>query len=261
MGPTSFVSRRVDLNCDLGESFGIWPLGSDEEMMAHITSANIACGFHAGDPGIMRRTVRLACERGVSVGAHPGYPDLPGFGRRRMALGWPETVDLLVYQIGALQAIARAEGLRVNYVKAHGALYNQAETDPDVASAVVEAVRQAADGSPLALVASPLSAMAQPAAAAGLRFVGEVFADRAYAGDGRLLPRNRPGALITDPDLVARRVVEMVRRRGVPTESGESVAVSFETICLHGDTPGAPILAKAVRAALEEAGVRVAPFA
>jgi UPF0271 protein len=248
----------VDLNSDLGESFGVWSLGQDAEMMAWVTSANVACGFHAGDPVVMRRTVRLAREKGVVVGAHPGYPDLGGFGRRAMALTRDEVIDGLLYQIGALGAVARAEGIRVSYVKAHGALYNQAERDPAVATAVVEAVRLA--GVPVVVAASG-SAMAEAAAAGGVRLVAEVFADRAYDDDGRLVPRSWPGSLITDPQAVAERVVGMVCRGEVATVGGGRLTLDAGTVCLHGDTPGAPILARVVREALVSAGIRVVAFA
>jgi len=252
----------VDLNCDLGESFGVWKLGHDEEMMNHISSANIACGFHAGDPGIMRRTVRMARDAGVAIGAHPGFPDLGGFGRRAMSLSLSEIIDSLVYQIGALQAIARAEGARVTHVKPHGALYNIAERDSKVAAAVVEAVRQVSGPHERpALVASPMSAMAGAAAVAGVRLVSEVFADRAYDSDGKLVSRDRPGAVLTDPWVIANRVTSMVYRGEVDTISGGRLQVKVETVCLHGDTPGASALAAAIRRALEEAGVTVAPFA
>lgn len=249
----------VDLNSDLGESYGIWVLGQDAAMMEYITSANVACGFHAGDPSVMRRTVRLAREKGVAVGAHPGYPDLWGFGRRAMALSRQEIVDAVVYQVGALQAIARAEGVPVLYVKPHGALYNQAERDPQAAEAVAEAVQQA--GSRLALVGPPGSALAAAAAARGLAFVPEVFADRAYDDEGRLVPRDRPGSVITDVGAVARRAVEMVQRAEVRSVGGRVLPLTVGTICLHGDTPGAPELARAVRTSLESAGVRVRAFA
>jgi len=177
-----------------------------------------------------------------------------------MALSRQDTVDLLLYQIGALQAIARAEDAEVSYIKAHGALYNEAEVNPDVASAIVEAARQSSERHSLSLVGSPSSALAAAASARGVRFVREVFADRAYTADGRLMARDRPGAVITDPALVAARVVEMVSRGELPTESGPVLPVSFETICVHGDTPRAVDLVRAVRAALERGGVRVAPF-
>ncbi len=253
----------VDLNSDLGESFGVWHLGQDAEMLAVVTSANVACGFHAGDPGVMRRTVRLARANGVVVGAHPGYPDLAGFGRRAMALTADEIVEILLYQIGALQAIARAEGVAVAYVKPHGALYNQAERDSGVAAAVVEAVRLAGavpPGPGLPLVGAWGSAMAEAARRAGVRFVPEVFADRAYDEAGRLVARPEPGAVITDAETVARRAVDMVLRGGVTTLDGQWLPLAAETICLHGDTPGAPALARRLRQALEEAGVRVRSF-
>ncbi len=249
----------VDLNSDLGESFGAWKLGHDSEMMAFVTSANVACGFHAGDPAVMRRTVRLARERGVAVGAHPGYPDLAGFGRRAMALTPTEIIDSLLYQIGALEAIARAEGVTLGYVKAHGALYNQAERDATVAGAVAEAVRQAGRG--LAVVTAPGSAMVEAAREAGLGLVPEVFADRAYDDDGHLVPRSRPGSVITDPQVVAKRVVRMVTEGEVETAGGRLLPIQAGTVCLHGDTPGAPALAEAVRQALKRAGVRVESFA
>ncbi len=252
-------SLTVDLNADLGEGFGVWRLGPDEDMMVFITSANVACGLHAGDPGTMRRTVRMARERGVVVGAHPGYPDLAGFGRRPMNMPPGELIDILLYQIGALQAVARAEGTAVRYVKVHGALYNQAAQEPEAAWAVAEALRQT--GGDLPLVGPPASAFADAAARAGLRFVAEGFADRTYEDDGRLTPRSRPGAVLTDPEAVAARVVSLVRDRAVLSRDGSRVPLAVETVCLHGDTPGALRLARAVRQALEEAGVRVASFA
>lgn len=248
----------MDLNSDLGESFGAWRLGSDAEMMDYITSANIACGFHAGDPTVMRHTLRLAKQKGIAVGAHPGYPDLAGFGRRAMTLTRDEIIDLLLYQIGALRGLAEAEGLRVAYVKAHGALYNRAERDAETAAAIVEATRLAGPG--LSLVASASSAMARAAAEAGLPFVAEVFADRAYEEDGRLTPRGQPGAVVAEPGEVAKRAVEMAVRGEILSTAGTPVRVQAGTICLHGDTPGAPALARAVRTALELAGVRVAAF-
>jgi UPF0271 protein len=262
MTTSSGTVPTVDLNSDLGESFGVWRLGPDEEMMTHITSANIACGFHAGDPGVMRRTVRLARLKGLAIGAHPGYHDLAGFGRRAIELSPEEIVDMLIYQIGALQAIARAEGVRVSYVKPHGALYNLAQCDPEAAGAVAEAVRLAAEGAPgLALVGSPASAVAGAAEAAGVRFIAEGYADRAYEPDGRLAPRGSPGAVLTDPKEVAARAVDIVLRGELKTIDGGRLELRVQTICLHGDTPGAAALAAAVRRALEEAGVRVAAFA
>lgn len=253
----------VDLNSDLGESFGPWKMGHDEAMMAYVSSANVACGFHAGDPDVMRRTLGLAARHGVVVGAHPGYPDLAGFGRRAMGLGPGETVDAVLYQVGALELLARAEGTKVSYVKPHGALYNLGEKDETVASAIVEAVRLAglALGRPLPLVAAPGSAMEKAAAAAGVGLVREAFADRAYDAAGRLVSRARAGSLLTDPAAAASRAAKMVTTGVVPTIDGGTVAIRAETICLHGDTEGAPELARAVRAALAEAGVKVRAFA
>ncbi|MCL6581271.1 MAG: LamB/YcsF family protein [Firmicutes bacterium] len=250
----------VDLNADLGESFGVWRLGHDEEMLALVTSANVACGFHAGDPVRMRETVRSAVRQRVRVGAHPGYPDLAGFGRRAMTLTHEEIVAALLYQVGALQAIAAAEGGEVAYVKPHGALYNQAEVDQAVAAAVAEGVRLAGRGRPLPLVGPSGSALEQAAAAAGLTFVPEVFADRAYDTRGRLVPRSRPGAVIREPEEVASRVLDMVLRGEVATVEGTRLSVRAATICFHGDTPEAPTLVRTVRKALEAAGVEVAPF-
>ncbi|RJQ12127.1 MAG: LamB/YcsF family protein [Bacillota bacterium] len=251
----------VDLNSDLGESFGVWRLGQDEAMLDYVTSANIACGLHAGDPGVMRRTVSLAVAKGVAIGAHPGYPDLQGFGRRAMALTGAEITDCVLYQIGALQAIARAEGGVVSYVKPHGALYNKGETDPDVARAVAEAVRLASAERELRLVASSDSPMAQAAEEAGLPFVPEVFGDRAYDDAGRLVPRSRPGSVVSDPEEVEVRVTGMVLRGEVKSVGGRIIPIKAGTVCLHGDTPGAPALARAVRSALERSGVRVTAFA
>lgn len=252
----------IDLNADLGESFGIWRLGHDEAMLDQVTSASIACGFHAGDPTVMRETVRLAKLKGVTIGAHPGFPDLPGFGRRPMHIGYRELVDVLVYQVGALQAVARAQGARVRYVKPHGALYNQAETDAETAAAVIEAVGLAQeDQAGLGLVVPAASVIERLAREAGLPLVVEVFADRAYRADGTLVPRSTPGAVLTDPAAVAERVVEMARHGRVVTADGPTIALRGRTVCLHGDTPGAPALARRVRQALEAAGVRVAPFA
>lgn len=253
---------RIDLNADLGESFGVWRLGHDQAMMEQITSASIACGFHAGDPGVMRETVRLALDRGVTIGAHPGFPDLVGFGRRAMRLEPEQLTDLIVYQVGALQAIARAEGGLVRYVKPHGALYNQAETDRATAGALVKAVVRASAGSdPLCLMASPVSAMAEAAHDGGVRLVPELFADRAYRADGTLAPRGTPGAVISDPEAVRTRAVVMVREGRLETVDGRWLRLTGETICLHGDTPGAPGLALEVRQALVAAGIKVAPFA
>ncbi len=246
----------VDLNCDMGESFGPWPMGDDGALMASITSANIACGFHGGDPAVMRRTVRLARSNGVAVGAHPGLPDLVGFGRREMQVGPDEAEGMVLYQLGALAAIARAEGATLRHVKPHGALYNMAVRNSSLADAIARAVR-AFDSSLIlfGLAGSPMLASAE---AAGLRVASEVFADRAYERDGSLASRRIAGAVIHDPAVVAARAVRMVRDGNVVATSGEVVSLRADTICIHGDTPGAAALARTVRHALEEAGVVVA---
>ncbi len=208
----------VDLNCDMGESFGPWPMGDDAALMQHITSANIACGFHAGDPLIMQRTVRLALQHGVAIGAHPGYPDLQGFGRRAMQLSPEEVYAAVLYQIGALQSIAQAEGGRLHHVKPHGALYNAAAKDRALADAIARAVH-AVDNN-LILYGLSGSALIDAGRAVGLRTCSEVFADRGYEPDGSLTPRNRPGALIDDPEKAAGQALEMVRGRRVRSASG-----------------------------------------
>lgn len=246
---------RVDLNCDMGESFGAWTMGDDRAMMRAITSANVACGAHAGDPEVMRRTVRLAREHGVSVGAHPSLPDLAGFGRREMRVTPDEVEGLVLYQVGALAAIARAEGVALAHVKPHGALYNMAVRDGTIADAIARAVH-AFDPS-LVLFGLAGSLMLSAGEAAGLRVASEVFADRGYERDGALASRLKPGSVIQDPERVSARAVEMVRDGRVAALSGESIAVQADTICVHGDTPGAPNLARRIRAALEAAGIEV----
>ena len=246
---------HVDLNCDMGESFGAWTMGDDQAMMRAITSANVACGAHAGDPEVMRRTVRLAREHGVSVGAHPSLPDLAGFGRREMAVSPEEVEGLVLYQIGALAAIARAEGTSLRHVKPHGALYNMAARDGTVADAIARGVR-AFDPS-LVLFGLAGSLMLGAGEVAGLRVASEVFADRAYERDGSLASRLKPGSVIHDPEQVSARALQMVRDGHIVTLSGESIAVKADTICVHGDTPGAPDLARRIRSALEGAGIDV----
>jgi 5-oxoprolinase (ATP-hydrolysing) subunit A len=250
--------QSVDLNCDLGESFGAWTLGHDAEVMASITSANIACGYHAGDPGVMRRTVRLARDAGVAIGAHPGLPDLAGFGRRDMHVSADEVTGMVLYQVGALAAIARAEGVTLQHVKPHGALYNVAARDRVLAEAIADAVR-VFDPS-LVLFGLAGSALVAAGEALGLRVAAEVFADRAYRADGSLVPRGTPGAVIADPAQVAARAVEMVRYGRVTATTGERVTLRADTICVHGDTPDAPALAGSLRAALAGAGIAVKAF-
>jgi UPF0271 protein len=252
------VTLEIDLNCDAGESFGPWPMGDDDALIPLMTSVSVACGAHAGDPLVMRRTIELAKRHGVAVGAHPGYPDLQGFGRRSLGLAPSEVCDWMLAQIGALAGVARACGVAPRHVKPHGALYNAAADDPALAEAVAEAVRLF-DPS-LILVARAGSLQVEAGRAAGLQVIEEAFADRGYDARGRLLPRVDPAALVRDPEAAARRAVEMVRRGGVPTADGTWVALNPGTLCVHSDTPGAAALATAVRAALLAAGVRLVPM-
>ena len=248
----------MDLNCDMGESFGRYTLGDDAAMLDVVTSANIACGLHAGDPSVMQSTVALAAQKGVAVGAHPGYPDLQGFGRRTMALTPAELEAALLYQIGALAAFARAAGTPLVHVKPHGALYNVAARDQTVAEAIVRAV--AAFDADLIVVTLPNSALAHAARAADLRVAHEGFADRAYREDGSLVPRAEPGAVIHDPVLATMRAVRMVTQGAVEAITGKIVPLHIDTLCIHGDTPGAVTIAAALRAALEAEGVEILPL-
>jgi 5-oxoprolinase (ATP-hydrolysing) subunit A len=248
----------MDLNADVGEGFGVWTLGDDTALLDVITSANVACGFHAGDPSTMRRVCAAAAGRGVRVGAQVGYRDLAGFGRRRIEYAVEELRDDVLYQVAALDGFCRAAGIRVSYVKPHGALYNTASVDETQASAVVAAVVDYDAGLPLLCL--PDSMLARHAVGAGLRVVGEGFADRAYLPSGRLVPRLQPGAVLTDAEEVAARAVRMATAGEVTTIDGAVVACPVESVCVHGDTPGAVTLARAVRTALESAGERVTPF-
>lgn len=248
----------IDLNADLGEGFGVYQYGADEELLALVTSANIACGWHGGDPGVMRRAVGMARRNGVAVGAHPGYPDRMGFGRRLMAMTPQEVEDGILYQLGALEGICRAEGTSLAYVKPHGALYNAAVKDGRLAEAVAKAVRAFSPG--LVLLCPVASAMARAAEAQGLRAAREFFADRAYREDASLLPRSEPGAVISDPEQVCRRVLRAVQEGVVETASGKEIAMEMDSICLHGDNPEAAALARRIRNALVEAGIALKPF-
>lgn len=248
--------EAMDLNADLGESFGRWPLGDDERLVRHLTSANVACGFHAGDFTVMERTVALCQAAGVAVGAQPGYPDLLGFGRRPMSFTPAEIESLVRYQIGALDAFCRAARVELRHVKPHGALYNQAAADPALAAAVARAVARFSSSLALFGLASS-EPMASAAADAGLRYVPEAFADRRYRVDGSLLPRNEPDAVITDPAEAGAQAVAIATRGSVAAE-GRSVLLSAESICCHGDTPGAVKIASVVRRELESSGVTVA---
>jgi UPF0271 protein len=246
---------RIDLNCDMGESFGAWTMGHDAEVMGSITSANVACGFHGGDPEVMRQTVRLAKQHGVAVGAHPGLPDLVGFGRREMKVSPRELEDMMLYQIGALAAMAAAEGVPLQHVKAHGALYNMTSRDAGLAAAIARAV--ATFDKALILLGLPESELIRAGERAGLRTAAEAFADRAYEPDGSLASRRQPGSVIHDPETVVARAVRMVREGGVVATDGSWVTLKVETICTHGDTPGAHDLVRRLRASLESQGVNV----
>jgi UPF0271 protein len=247
----------MDLNADLGESFGRWTLGDDERLVTHITSANVACGFHAGDFLVMERTVALCRDAGVAVGAQPGYPDLLGFGRRALPFEPDEVESMVRYQVGALEAFCRAAGVELHHVKPHGALYNQAAATPDLAAGIARAVARFSRDVPLYGLASS-SAMAAAAADAGLRFVPEAFADRRYLADGTLQPRSVAGSVITDPSVAAAQAVAIARDGAVVAADGSTITVRAETICCHGDTQGAVEIAAAVRSRLEGAGIDVA---
>jgi len=248
---------KLDINCDMGESYGAWTMGSDEALMPHITSASIACGWHAGDPQVMRRTVTLANTHGVRIGAHPGYPDLLGFGRRPMQLSPGQAKDYLLYQIGALAAFAKAEGLRLQHVKPHGALYTVAAKDRALSEEIAEAVAEA--DPTLILVGPPESELLRAGQRAGLRVAREGFGDRAYNEDGSLVSRRLPGALVTDPDAVADRVLMMLEGK-VKAITGRMIALTVDSICLHGDTPGVSAIAKRLRERLAGAGVKLVPL-
>ncbi len=246
---------RIDLNSDLGESFGPWPMGHDAALMTSISSANIACGFHAGDPGAMRATVTLAKASGVAVGAHPGFPDLVGFGRREIKATPQEVEDLVLYQVSALAGIASAQGVRLQHVKPHGALYNMACRDRALAGAIARAV--AAFDKNLILFGLPNSELVKAGELAGLRVAAEVFADRAYNRDGSLVSRQQAGSVIHDERAVVMRAVQMAREHQVVAIDGSVIPLDADTICLHGDTPGAADLARSVRKGLEAAGITI----
>ncbi len=249
----------IDLNADLGESFGEWVLGDDDAMLQVVTSANVACGFHAGDPRTLQRTVAKAVERGVVIGAQVAYRDLAGFGRRFLDSEPDELTADVLYQIGALEALCRVAGTRVAYVKPHGALYNAAVHHEGHAHAVVEAVRAYDPGLPL--MGLPGSRLLQVARDAGLRTISEAFADRGYTAAATLVSRREPGALLHDPEQVAARMLRLVAEGALTAVDGTDVAIHAESICTHGDSPGAVAMARAVRSALEAAGVSIKPFA
>jgi 5-oxoprolinase (ATP-hydrolysing) subunit A len=247
---------RVDLNADVGESVGPWPMGDDERLIPLMTSVNVACGAHAGDPLTIDRTVRAAVANGVAVGAHPGYPDLLGFGRRDLDMAPDELEASLVYQIGAVAAFARAAGSPLRQVKPHGALYNLAAREPSVAATIARAVARVSGE--LVLVGLAGSELTAAASDAGLASAAEAFADRAYEADGTLRSRRGPGALLESPEVAAAQALSIVRDGCVKSHDGQLVAVRADTICIHGDTPAAAEFAKAIRAALTDAGVTIA---
>ena len=252
------MSYRIDLNCDLGEGFGNWQMGNDAALLELVTSANIACGFHAGDPATMRRTAQMAVERGVSIGAHVAYPDLRGFGRRHIELTKEELFADVLYQIGSLEALTHSVGGSVAYVKAHGALYNEMMVDADLAQTVVAAIFSHRPTLPLLVL--PGSVAQQVANESELPTFSEGFADRAYESDGQLVSRQIPGSLLHDPAQVAARALRMVLEGTVITIDGTELAIEVASICLHGDTPGAVEISREVRAVLQNAGVELTPF-
>ncbi|MDB4897697.1 MAG: LamB/YcsF family protein [Firmicutes bacterium] len=248
---------QIDLNCDMGESFGPYTLGLDEQVMPLITSANVACGFHAGDPQVLRRTLALAARYGVGVGAHVSFPDLAGFGRRELQVAPQELENDVLYQIGAISAFCRVAGVPLRHVKPHGALYNMAQRDEATAGAIARAVAAYDPG--LLLFVQAGSVMARVAGEVGLPVAAEVFADRAYTPDGALASRKLPGSVIHDPDAVAERALRMVTEGRIIAIDGTEIAVAAETICVHGDTPGAVLLIQRIRERLAQAGVAVRP--
>ena len=252
------MNKAINLNADLGESFGAWTMGADEALLDIVASANVACGFHAGDPLVMRRTVAAAKTRGVSIGAHPAFPDLQGFGRRRMDIPSAELEAMLIYQIGALQAMAIAEGTRVSHVKPHGALNNMACADRALADVVARAVRAA--GPELILLAPAHSQLALAADALGLPVVLEVFADRAYQDDGQLVPRSQPGALIHGAEVALVHVLRMLDEQAIVSCSGKRLPTRIQSVCVHGDNPQAVATAAHLRGGIEAAGYAIVPL-
>jgi UPF0271 protein len=252
------LTPQIDINCDLGESYGAFKVGNDEKIMPHITSANVACGFHAGDPVIMAHTINLAKKHNVAIGAHPGYPDILGFGRREMQLTSEEVRNYTIYQVSALQGFARTAGVSLQHVKPHGALYNTAAKDEKLSKTIVDAVK--ALNNNLIIFAPMKSALAKVAAKGGLRVAYEVFADRAYNPDGSLVSRKQPNAIIQEPQKVMERAIKMVNEGAVLAVNGEIVSLgAVHTICVHGDTPTAVRLAEVLKKGLIKAGIEVKP--
>jgi UPF0271 protein len=246
---------EIDLNCDMGESFGAWRMGSDSALMDYVSSVNIACGFHAGDASIIRKTVETAIEKRVKIGAHPSFPDLQGFGRREMIMSAREIFDIVLYQISAVKGICEAFGARLNHVKPHGALYNQAARDAETAVAIAEAVRRADEN--LIFYGLSGSLLITEAETLGLKTASEAFADRTYQADGTLTPRTAPNALIHDSKEAITQVLEMIFDQTVTAAGGEKVALKAETICIHGDGANALEFARLINAALTKNGVKI----
>jgi UPF0271 protein len=252
---------QIDMNSDVGESFGVYKLGFDEEVIPHITSANIACGFHAGDPGVMRKTVILAKQYGVEVGAHPGFPDLIGFGRRNIDATLEEIQDDVIYQTGALQAFAQSQGLRLQHVKAHGNLYNMAVANPKIWEAIAEALAEVDREIILVVLASSKrESLLEIGKRCGIRIAFEAFPDRAYHKDGSLVSRREKGAVIHDHEIVAKRALKMAQERKVIAIDGTEIMLQADTLCVHGDNPGAVEMVKRIRQELKDAGVVVIPM-
>jgi UPF0271 protein len=249
------MGLSIDLNCDMGESYGAWKMGNDEGVMEYVSSANIACGFHGGDPGTMRRTVAAALARGVALGAHPSLPDLAGFGRRVMQVSPSEAYDFMVYQIGALAGVAASQGARLHHVKVHGALYNMAAKDRALSEALCRALRDV--DADLVLYGLAGTEHIRAAEALGVPVAQEVFGDRSYQDDGSLTPRSHPGAMITEVDKAIEQVLRMVQEGKVRSVNGKDVPVRADTLCIHGDQPNALVFASGIRAALEKAGISV----
>ncbi len=250
--------RQVDIAADMGESLGPWPMGRDRDIVPYLTSAHIACGFHASDPATIRTTIELLREHEVAIGAHPGYPDLVGFGRRRMDLAPRDVEDLVLYQVAAVKGMVEAFGGRLQHVKPHGALYNVAEVDDGTAQAIVAAIKRA--DPELAIVATPHSRLCAHATAAGMAVAREFFLDRGYNADGTLVSRRRAGAMLTDPEAMCRRAVAASRDGRFETADGATVEVQVDTICLHGDHGPSHVAVQRLRRMLEAAGIAVAPL-
>jgi len=253
--------KRIDLNCDMGESFGAWSMGMDGEVIRHVTSANIACGFHAGDPQVMDKTVKLAKDHGVGVGAHPGYPDLVGFGRRNMDCTPQEVRDYVAYQIGALKAFCALHGVSLQHVKPHGSLYNMSVGNEPLIRAIVQAIAGVDKNVIyLALGGAQAQLVAKIAGEEGIRVAFEAFPDRAYTPEGNLAPRSLPGAVIKDPKTAAERALRMAKEGKIAATDGSVLEMKIDTICVHGDNPSAVDVVKTIRSAIEGEGIQVAPM-